>query len=382
MSRDDDNLLMLSGDTQLATGREGVFFGVLEEMSRHFARIDVISPPPAGAITTTELFGNVHLHPSRTSKWRQVQHIIGVAARLLGERSYRIMTSHDYGFFYNGVAAYQLHRKFGVPYVSEIHHVPGYPKAANLRERFDLPMNRVYARFAARHAAAIRVVNETEMPPLLQSFGVPADKIKVIPSLYLDLERFRPIDVDKRFDVMLCGRLVVNKRFDLVIDALGKLRERGRKATVHLVGEGPLKQALMEKAVVEGVCDWIEHTPFLATADDLARAYNEARVLVCASTSEGGPRVTCEAMACGTPVISTPVGVMGQLIDDGESGYLFDWDVSVLAERIATLLDDASLARHLGERGREAVAPFERTKMIRNYAEQLKALGREAAPCG
>ena len=49
------DLLMLSGDTVLATGREGVFFGVLEELSRHFGRIDVISPPAGGAVVTRDV---------------------------------------------------------------------------------------------------------------------------------------------------------------------------------------------------------------------------------------------------------------------------------------------------------------------------------------
>lgn len=378
---DGRNLLMLSGDTQLATGRQGVFHGVLEEMARHFDRIDVISPPPAGPITTTTLFGRVHLHPSRRAKWQQLQHVLETGSRLLGERPYRIITSHDYGFFYNGMAAYQLHRRFKTPYLSEIHHVPGHPRPANLRERLDLPLNRVYARFAARHAVAIRVVNRTEMPALLRSFGVPVEKIQVIPSLYLDLERFRPQAVAKRFDLILCGRLVANKRFDLVIEALGQLKEEGRRLKVHLVGEGPLREELLSRAVVLGVADWIEHTRFLDTADDVARAYNEARMLVCSSTSEGGPRVTCEAMACATPVISTPVGIMPELVRSGSNGYLFDWQAAALAGHIARLLDDEALARRIGEAGREAVLPFERQRMIRNYAEQLLRLADGANPC-
>ncbi len=373
-----ENLMMLSGDTVLATGRQGVFFGVLEEMSRHFERIDVISPRPDGAITTRELFGNVHLHPATSSRLLQVRHVLRTARRLIAERRYALITSHDYGFFYNGIAAYRIHRATGVPYLSEIHHVPGHPRPASLRERIDLPLNQIYARFAARHAVAIRVVNRVEMPALLRSFGVPERKIRVIPSLYLDTEAFRPRAVDKRYDVVACGRLVANKRFDIVIDAIKRLANQGREISLLLIGDGPLREKLLEQAATAGVRGQITHVTFLPTVADLADAYASARVLVCASSSEGGPRVTCEAMACGVPVVSTPVGIMTELVQDGENGVLFEWDAARLAAAIALLLDDPARARRIGERGRQAVLPFERVKMIRNYVESLKELAREA----
>jgi len=375
------NLLMLSGDTVLATGREGVFFGVLEEMARHFGRIAVISPPAHGAVTTRELFGNVFLHPNEGKKWKQLGHLTRTAAQLIAERPYAIITSHDYGVFYNGVAAYRLHRRFGLPYLSEIHHVPGHPRPADLRERVDKPLNRLYSRFAARHAAAIRVVNRIEMPELLRSFGVPSDKIRVIPSLYLDLDVFQPIDVETRFDVVLVGRCVVNKRFDLVLDAVKVLKDRGRTATVHLVGQGPLKDGLLDQAARLGIRDQVTHTAFLETTRDLAKAYSEARVLVCASSSEGGPRVTCEAMACGTPVVSTPVGIMTELIQHGENGYLVGWSAAEIADRLEDLLSQPERAAEMGQAGRTSVVPFERVKMIKNYADELKALAAEASSC-
>src|SRR5207248_3183150 len=80
--------------------------------------------------------------------------------------------------------------------------------------------------------------------------------------------------------------------------------------------------------------------PRLDSAEAVARIYRQARMLVCASTSEGGPRVTVEAMACGTPVISTPVGVMSELIEDGVNGLVFDWDAGELSDKIRLVLKD------------------------------------------
>jgi len=377
---DRGNLLMLSGDTVLATGKLGVFHGVLEEMGRQFDRIDVISPKPGGPVTTRELFGNVHLHPAEGSRFGQVRHILSTAHALFAERPYRIITSHDYGTFYNGRAAAKLTRETGVPYLAEIHHVPGHPRAAGARDRFEKLLCRLYAGFAVKHAAAIRVVNKVEAPAVLKSFGVPESKIRVIPSLYLDTEVFQPGDEAKTHDIVLCGRLVPNKRFDLVIDALSRLKKMGREPRLLLVGNGPLEAELLAQADRADVRGQVDHERFLPGLEDLASAYRRSRMLICASTSEGGPRVTCEAMACGTPVVTTPVGIMTELVHDGDNGLLFRWDAAELAEKIEAILDDEAFARKLGSAGREAVLPFERLKMIQNYADEVKRLADEASP--
>jgi glycosyltransferase involved in cell wall biosynthesis len=374
------NLLMLSGDTQLATGRQGVFHGVLEVLSRHFARIDVIAPRPEAAVTTRELFGNVHLHPGTGSRLGQLPHLLRTARRLLGERKYAIATSHDYGFFYNGIAAYRLKREFGLPYLSEIHHVPGHPLPASMRERLDKALARVYVPFAARHAAAIRAVNHLEVPELLRRWGVPEAKIRVIPSLYLDHRVFAPAETRKRFDLMACGRLVANKRFDLLFDAVARLKAMGRAVSLRLVGSGPLEGELLAQARRLGIEAALTHDRFLATPADLATAYREAKIFVCTSASEGGPRVTCEAMACGIPCISTPVGLMRELIDDGRNGLLVGWNASELAAAVVALLDDDERREEMGRLAGEAVLPFEREAMIGNYAKHLLELAAEPPP--
>jgi glycosyltransferase involved in cell wall biosynthesis len=370
---------MLSGDTVLATGRKGVFHGVLAELARHFDRIDVIGPRPAAPVTTRALFGNVFLHPNPRGRLAQIGHVLRTARALIEERPYAICTSHDYGLFLNGIAAARLARETGLPYLSEIHHVPGHPRAVDLRERLEVVLNRWYARFAARRAVAIRVVNRIEMPRLLASFGVPAAKVRVIPSLYLDTDAFRPDpSVAKDVDVVLCGRLVKNKRFDLALDAVARLKERGRPVRVLLIGDGPLKGALLGRAARRSIAAQIEHVPYLDTTADLARAYARARVLVCTSASEGGPRVTCEAMACEVPVVSTPVGVMPERIEHGVNGLLCDWDADDVADCIARVLDDPAAAAAMGARGRAAVLPFERRAMLANYADELKKLAAQA----
>jgi glycosyltransferase involved in cell wall biosynthesis len=97
-------------------------------------------------------------------------------------------------------------------------------------------------------------------------------------------------------------------------------------------------------------------------------------MLICASTAEGGPRVTVEAMACGVPVISTPVGVMRELITDGENGLLFRWQADELAAHMRRLLDDDALRLRLAENGRASVQGFQADAVIERYARGYQDL--------
>jgi glycosyltransferase involved in cell wall biosynthesis len=108
--------------------------------------------------------------------------------------------------------------------------------------------------------------------------------------------------------------------------------------------------------------------PRVPDAAGLARLYNEARLLVCASTVEGGPRVTAEAMACGTPVLTTPVGLMPEIITSGVNGVLIERDPAALAAHLLDLLADDDRRARLGEAGRQAVQRFDADTVIANYA--------------
>ena len=185
------NLLMISGDTSLARGQHGAFEAMLRHFSTYWDRIDVLSPGAPDATPRT-VHGNVHAHPSPYPKALQPYFLLRRGGALLAERPYALITSHDYGFFYNGPAAWQLSRRSGVPYVSELHHVEGYPLAVTRRERVYRWLAHRYIPWAATRAAAFRVVNHAEMPELLRTLGVPEDKILVLPSLYLDYEVFHP----------------------------------------------------------------------------------------------------------------------------------------------------------------------------------------------
>jgi len=367
------NIMMISADLSVTAGDKGPFYYMLEEFSRHFDRIDVIGLKPARRRINT-IFSNVHLNHPDTGKLMQPFFIRKTAIRLMKERKYDFAVSHDYNFFYNGFGAYLTHRKTGLPYISEIHHVPGYPRAATFRERVDRFCTRLYTRWVQKHALAIRVVNEKELASLLFSWGVKPDKVKVLHSLYIDFDTFKPKETGKDYDLMFCGRLAPNKGLFLILDAVKKMKTEKPDIKLLIVGRGSLKDQIHAIVNRSNLSDNVEFIDWVAEFSELADLYRRSKILVCASFNEGGPRVTVEAMACGTPAISTPVGIMNELISDGENGLLFSWDADELAAKSLQLLKDEKQYKAVSSRLKETVAPFERTKVIAKLADGFKKL--------
>jgi glycosyltransferase involved in cell wall biosynthesis len=377
---------MVSGDRQVVLGEKGPFFAMQREFSRHFERIDVLCPRPPRPPTVLTIHDRVHFHPSEEPPARSARWIVRAGEALLSEFGHELIVSHDYGWFRNGVGAARLSKRTGVPYVSEIHHVPGIPFASGWRERFDRSLARRYVRWARTRAAAFRVVNAVEMPAVLESWGVPREKIRVLPSLYIDLEVFRPDPAPEPKigsfdqDLVFVGRMVANKGLDRIVDALAELAQRGRRLTILFVGKGPMRDATRERARRRGLADAARFLDWVESPEDLAAIYRRTRLVVCASSCEGGPRFTVEAMACGTPAVSTKVGVMGELLAEGAGepcGVLAGFDSASLARAIESALADEELRRRMGRRAALVAARYEYGSTIRTYAEGLKELARE-----
>ena len=371
-------LLMVSGDRQVAIGEKGPFFSMQREFSRHFERIDVLCPRPAGEVVVTTIHDNVHFHPATCGRLGMARYVAREGTRLVREHGHALVVSHDYGWFYNGRGSARVAARAGVPYLSELHHVPGHPVAADLRERLDKQIARAYVVWARDRAAAFRVVNSNEMPALLERWGVPRERVLVLPSLYIDLDVFRPAGEPAPFeqDLVFVGRLVANKGLGRIVEAMRILAGRGHSLRALFVGKGPLAGRLREHVRRAGLQERVRFVDWVATPADLAEIYRRSRLLVCASTCEGGPRVTVEAMACGTPVVSTPVGVMSDLLSDARAGRLVGFDAPDLAAGIEAMLVDEEARLAMGRTAVERAQPFEYARAIRGYAEGLQELAR------
>ncbi len=361
-------LLMISGDRELAEGKRGAFYNTLEEFHKYWDRIDIICPK-AGSPKVKEVFGNVFIHSSPWILVFQAGFIYRKGKEIFEHHKFDLVTVHEYPPFYNGIGARLLWRKIKVPYVLEIHHVPGYPKAGNIKEKIYRRLMGLFIRFDAKRAKAVRVVNQKETPNFLVKAGVPLGKIIFIPSAYVDLSIFKPTDLPKKYDLIFIGRLVENKGINLFVEAVEKI-----KARAVVVGSGPLAENLKRKIINENLENQITLYGWAKDQNEIAELLNKSKILMMPSYNEGGPRVVVEALACGIPVLATPVGIVPDLLKNGSGGEIIAWDAEDAAKKARELLRDPGRYEKLSNMAVEEAKLFEKQSAIKNYADKLKSL--------
>jgi len=92
---------------------------------------------------------------------------------------------------------------------------------------------------------------------------------------------------------------------------------------------------------------------FIGYTEDIPRLLSHATFLVHTADHEGCPNVVMEAMACGRAVVSTDVGDVPYLVEDGKTGFVVRrGDDTTLVARMATLITQSDLCRQMGEAGR------------------------------
>jgi glycosyltransferase involved in cell wall biosynthesis len=173
---------------------------------------------------------------------------------------------------------------------------------------------------------------EAERRMLVNRFRVPSGRIPVILTP-IDTESYRPqeretaclalgLDPKRRY-LLFVGRLDDGvKRVSAIIEAFSSLREKYPLVDLLILGDGADRRKL-EGLATAAVPGRIRFMGWVGTATTKAQFYAVAESLVLASLREGFPTVVGEAMACGTPVLSSRVGAVEELVIDGETGWLF-----------------------------------------------------------
>lgn len=181
--------------------------------------------------------------------------------------------------------------------------------------------------------------------------------------------------MEERSNLVGCiGRLEPSKGILDFVDAIPVVVNR--RATVSFVigGDGPLLSDIASKLVQTGcnqrteLAGWIPHEQIL---DYLTKL----KLLVLPSYAEGLPRIVLEAMACGTPVLATPVGGIPDIIEDGVTGFiLVENSPKCIARSIIKVLDHAQLD-NISKKAREVVRErYGLEGSIERYKESINQL--------
>lgn len=120
------------------------------------------------------------------------------------------------------------------------------------------------------------------------------------------------------FLFLMVARLEPVKGHNMAFEAFSKLLKKHRNCQLMLLGDGGLQQELQDLANRLGI---IDHVHFLGHRDDALRFYRMANVTLLTSLSEGFPLVLLESARLRTPVITTDVGSVNQLVDHQSLGW-------------------------------------------------------------
>ena len=196
---------------------------------------------------------------------------------------------------------------------------------------------------------------ERERDSLIRLYGAPAEKIGVVPC-GVNLDLFYPesktaarkkLNLDPADIILLyVGRFEALKGLNSLLEAMTYLKHHHRIRLVIVGGDGdktPEYQALAQKTKKLAIS---EKVMFVGRIDqhNLAPYYGAADVLVLPSHYESFGMVGLEALACGRPVVSTPVGAVDSLIRKAQAGCIVpDSSPRSLADGIQLIISDRTI---------------------------------------
>lgn len=143
---------------------------------------------------------------------------------------------------------------------------------------------------------------------------------------------------NEKSTIICVGRLIATKRIDDAIHAIYLVSKQIPNIKLLIIGDGPERanlEYLASSLCLEKIVSFIGRV----NQEDVIKYYQQSDVFLQTSESEGFSLVAIEAMACGLPIVSTPVGIVPELISGADNGYLVKFNnPSDAADKICKIL--------------------------------------------
>ena len=170
----------------------------------------------------------------------------------------------------------------------------------------------------------------------------------------LDKRFFKEFRISKNYEhrsmvLGFVGSLRRRKGILNFMQAIPLIIKKRNDCKFLLIGGGPLLETIRTQREELKTSESLE-IPGFVDYTDLKNHYNEMKLYILPTYAEGIPSTIFEAMACGTPVLATPVGSIADVIKDGQTGFLLEsTDPKYLAYRITQLLENPKLLKTVSE---------------------------------
>ena len=405
------------------SGGQGIYMRYLSNALRDLGHeVDMMSGPPypivdegVGLIKLPSLdlyamassWQRVFINPARLANWPNFVEWAGSMTGYFSEpltfgmRAFKYLASgqgkpydviHD-----NQTLSYGMVdiKNAGFPLVETIHHPVTKDRDLAIESARTLKEKLGYRRWfsftgmqikVARQLEHIITVSEMAKHHIVETFGVPEGRLKVIYN-GIDTAMFSPDEGVRREDnmiLMVMSRDTIVKGLKFLLEALAELRKKHDLKLVvvgRTFGDG-VTENLMEKL---GVTQSVTFRNQIST-EELIDLYRRATIVAVPSTYEGFGIPAAEAMSCGAPVVSTTAGALPEVV--GDAGILVPpADSAALAAAIGGLIENPQRLKELSVLGRKRIIEqFSWKDAARKtadvYAEAIATKKLPAKKCG
>lgn len=255
------------------------------------------------------------------------------------------------------------------------HYVPALPRSIG---RF---LARAFTRSQCNDVQAL-IAPSDPMRDILLEYGV-STPIHVLPTgLPADRfmvgqgNRFREqagIPADRPLMTYI-GRVAHEKNIEFLVKVFAKVRQSVPNAMLVIAGEGPARESLRARVASLQLAEHVHFAGYLDRNTGLLDCYAAANVFAFASRTETQGLVLLEAMAQGAPVVSTAELGTRSILKPGCGALVVDEKLDEFAAAVVRVLQDAGLAKDLGDRGRVYAKTWSSSSMARRLADLYDSL--------
>lgn len=184
---------------------------------------------------------------------------------------------------------------------------------------------------------------------------------------------YKEFKVDKKRPIISwVGRVESGKNADLAIMAHKEVIKKVPEALLVIVGGGILLDKTRKIVENEGLKDHVLFTD-VQPSEMVASLNKAAKLFLFTSDTDNLPTVVIEAMACGIPIVALKDKAVIDLVDEGKDGFITTKEVSDIAEKVLSILEDPKKQKELGAGSLKKAQGFS----VEKYAQTLLSIYKD-----